>query len=34
LNALYGADAIFAAKRVEGRHLAIISVPARVGGAA
>ncbi len=33
LNALYGSDAIFAAKRVEGRHLAIISVPARVRSA-
>ncbi len=31
LAALYGADAIFAAKRLDGRHLAIISVPARVG---
>ncbi len=34
LNALYGADAIFAARKVEGRHLAIISVPVRVAGAA
>jgi sensor histidine kinase YesM len=33
LHALYGADAIFAAKRLEGRHLAVISVPARVEGA-
>jgi two-component system sensor histidine kinase AlgZ len=33
LAALYGPDAIFAAKRLEGRHLAIISVPARVEGA-
>ena len=30
LAALYGTDAIFAAKKVDGRHLAIISVPARV----
>ena len=29
LNALYGADAIFAARKVDGRHLAIISIPAR-----
>ena len=34
LNALYGADAIFAARKVDGRHLAIISVPVRVAGAA
>lgn len=33
LAALYGNDAIFAAKRLEDRHLAIISVPARVEGA-
>jgi hypothetical protein len=32
LAALYGSDAIFAAKKVDGRHLAIISVPARVAG--
>ena len=31
LDALYGPDAIFAAKRLEGRHLAILSLPARVG---
>jgi two-component system, LytTR family, sensor histidine kinase AlgZ len=29
LAALYGADAMFAARRFEGRHLAIISIPAR-----
>jgi hypothetical protein len=29
LDALYGSDAIFAAKKVDGRHLAIISVPVR-----
>ena len=34
LEALYGADAIFAAKRLDGRHLAVISVPARVEGTA
>jgi hypothetical protein len=33
LAALYGAEAIFAAKRLEGRHLAIISVPVRPAGA-
>ena len=31
LAAVYGSDAIFAAKRLEGRHLAIISIPARTG---
>ena len=34
LAALYGADAIFAAKKLEGRHLAIISVPARAASPA
>ncbi len=29
LAALYGSEAIFAAKRLEGRHLAVISIPAR-----
>ena len=29
LTALYGSDAIFAARRLEGRHLAVISIPAR-----
>jgi hypothetical protein len=29
LTALYGGDAIFAARRLEGRHLAVISIPAR-----
>ncbi|MGH9366071.1 MAG: sensor histidine kinase [Thermoanaerobaculia bacterium] len=33
LAALYGSDAIFAAKRLDGRHLAIISVPARLEAA-
>jgi two-component system, LytTR family, sensor histidine kinase AlgZ len=30
LAALYGSDAIFAARRHEGRHLAVISIPARI----
>ncbi|HJW13680.1 MAG TPA: histidine kinase, partial [Thermoanaerobaculia bacterium] len=30
LSALYGSDAIFAARRLEDRHLAVISIPARV----
>jgi sensor histidine kinase YesM len=34
LAALYGPDAIFAAKKLDGRHLAIISVPVRLQGAA
>ncbi len=34
LAALYGPDAIFAAKKIDGRHLAIISVPVRLQGAA
>jgi two-component system, LytTR family, sensor histidine kinase AlgZ len=29
LAALYGPDAMFAARRLEGRHLAVISIPAR-----
>ena len=29
LAALYGSEAIFAARRLEDRHLAIISIPAR-----
>ncbi len=33
LAALYGAEAIFAAKKLDGRHLAIISVPARPAAA-
>jgi len=33
LAALYGSDALFAARRLEGRHLAIISVPARAAAA-
>lgn len=30
LSALYGSDAIFAARRLKDRHLAVISIPARV----
>jgi two-component system sensor histidine kinase AlgZ len=30
LSALYGGDALFAARRLEGRHLAVLSIPARV----
>jgi LytS/YehU family sensor histidine kinase len=29
LTALYGSDAIFAARRLDGNHLAVISIPAR-----
>jgi two-component system, LytTR family, sensor histidine kinase AlgZ len=31
LTALYGSDGIFAARRLDGRHLAVISIPARTG---
>jgi LytS/YehU family sensor histidine kinase len=30
LSALYGPDAMFAARRLDGRHLAVISIPVRV----
>ncbi len=29
LAALYGSEALFAARRVDGRHLAILSIPVR-----
>ncbi len=31
LTALYGGEALFAARRLEGRHLVVLSIPVRAG---